>query len=243
MTLLTCTGFRPQSFRQCVDYVNRFDLEGLSVEWIIVDDEPGSAGAVVFEHIRKGVEVLLLDGAGSVPRCSMPLNVHNAIGHVRGRALVFIEDDDWYAHDHVMKITKPIFAGDALAGYSDARYYHLPTSTYFERDTPGYASLCRTAVHFKHLDRLRDIAWQCATSNQVMIDLLLWGGTDSSLGKNLFDGEGSCVSIKGVPGRGSAGMLGRNRLRYVDNGNRLQLKSWIGEADYDAFVRRGFISA
>lgn len=232
VTLLTCTGMRPEAFNLCCRYVARMKLGALSSQWVVIDDSLGESLDVEwFAAAMQNVDnVVTLRGVGDQPYCTMPLNVHTALDHCHGKLLVFIEDDDWYSEGYVARLFSAFSIDEsrALIGFSQKLYYNVRERSFLGSYSPAYASLCRTAVGSLPTARarLREVAYKTHADRAHSVDTTLWGSTPSSEGKQLLQGL-ACLSIKGMPGRSGAGILHSTKFPNSDK-TYAQLSKWIG---------------
>ena len=243
VSAITSTGFRPEAFELCIRWMQRQNVDGLSVQWVIIDDEKRQSGAQIGRRVPFP-SVLSVPGFDGSCSCTMPINLHDGVGYCEGDVIVFIEDDDWYHPDYLRVMHRAVYEREvAIAGVAEGRYYHVgnPNASdyrynqpsYWERYSDTYASLCRTAIsRRKSVNRLREICWAChsiqADKVDVSVDLRLWGSTPADDGRHMLDDPELTVSIKGLPGRKGAGSLHSRPLKNRDP-NWSKLREWIGE--------------
>lgn len=226
MTLITCTGFRPEAFALCEKYVHRFDTDGIDVEWIVVSDDNMSIGVDAF--LDKGINVVSVDGIGPQRYCTMPSNLHTALSLARGQLVIIIEDDDWYHASYVRFLWNAYNTSAVkLLGFSAARYYSVSTRTFKGRYSSRYSSLCRTAFDRCLADRVGEVCRACHADRAINVDTRIWSTICDRDERFLFPQSHLCVSIKDMPGRGRAGLMG-GKMTNADP--RLSvLRQWIGD--------------
>jgi len=244
VTALTCTGFRPETFALCVRWMARQAVKGLSVQWVIIDDEKIQSGAEIGRQVPFS-SVLTVPGYDGSCQCTMPVNVHDAIGYCEGDVIVFVEDDDWYSPDYLRTMHRSVIEREVgIAGISGCRYYHVgnPSAvnpryrspSYWGRYLTDHSSLCRTAIsRRKNANRLREIAWAChnvpaGSRVDVSVDLRIWGATPADEGRYLLDDPGLCISMKGLPGRRRPRSLHDKPFNTPDPDWEI-LHDWIGD--------------
>jgi len=243
VSVLTCTGFRPEAFGLCVKWMERQRLEGLRVQWVIVDDERIQRGSELGRRVPFD-SVMAVPGYDGSCRHTMPINVHNVIGYCEGDVVVFVEDDDWYHPNYLRTMHSSIFEREtAIAGIAGCRYYHVgnPSAkdyryrnpSYWGRYSTSYSSLCRTAISRRaNADRLREICFDChevkGDRTDTTVDIQLWGATPAEEGRLLLDEPGLCISIKGLPGRKVSDSLHSTPFKNTDPTWKT-LFDWIGE--------------
>ncbi len=228
VTLITCTGGRPEAFALCERWMARnlirtFDgrlPDGGPVQWIVVDDflEP--------TQTTMGQEVLRPEPFWS-GQSTLCRNLQAAIPRVMGDKVFFIEDDDFYAPGYLMRMASRLDTF-SIVGQHTARYYNLAYRRYRQVGGGGWASLCQTAVRKSLLDSLAQI---CALGIKA-IDVELWHR--NMAGGCLFDAK-EVVGIKGMPGRPGIGVGHRPPSHWSVDQDRSVLDSWIG-ADAAAYA-------
>lgn len=218
LTLLTCTGARPEAWANCQRLMRAQDYAG-PVRWVIVDDGP-EAMPVTFE--REGWQLILcrpdpLWQPGQNTQCRNMLEGLRVAGS--GARLVIIEDDDWYSPGWLTTIARELESCE-LVGEMRARYYNVQTRIARQLRNDKHASLCATALRGRALETLR---WVCDRGSKF-IDLDLWKKHKPS---RLISGN-RVVGIKGLPGRGGIGMGHRADLQGDHDTDGAILRAWIG---------------
>lgn len=207
LTLLTCTGARPEAFAICEKLMAAQDYAG-QVIWIIVDDGEVPT-PVTFE--REGWEVRVVRPS---PRWkqgdnTQARNMRAGLAYVDESArLLVIEDDDYYAPTWLSRMDHELMFAD-LVGERRARYYNIKTRHYRQLQNMHHSSLCSTAMKGRAIPVLHEI---CKRTTKF-IDLDLW--KDARLRKRLLESN-DVVGIKGLPGRGGIGMGHRESFGNPD---------------------------
>lgn len=236
VTLITCTGGRPESLARCASYVGRFDNpRGLTVQWIVVDDDGGSASAPFPSNARSGllsVSYIKPAHVWSPGMNTLAANLLTAIEHVSHDKILFIEDDDYYHADYMMQQVDRL-DNDGLVGEGVSWYYHVPTRRWREMYNVHHASLCQTGMRSSLLGVLSRI---CSAANPEFIDWCLWGG-HVMRSQCLVNGVPRVVGIKGMPGRPGIGVGHRPDLGAGWNTDLdgAKLREWLGN-DAEAYI-------
>ncbi len=220
LTLLTATCDRPEAFRLAEAYVARQTVQPF--QWIVVDDGTEPAKCTL------GQEYIYL------PHLRGPQSMVNKVKHVldanliKGDALVFWEDDDFYSSTWLAFCATNLARYD-LVGEGRAIYYNVQQRYWFEHINLHHASLCSTAVKRSLFPVLARV---CASINHAYIDDPLWKAAPISR-KRVFDPGRSphlVVGIKAMPGKKGygGGHSGRDAAAR-DDADLSQLKKFIGE--------------
>ena len=231
LSLLTCTSDRPEAFALCEKYVARQTVQPF--QWIVMDD--GNTPIVP----TLGQEYYFLpDLHGTV---SMVGKVRYALASnlIKGDALVFWEDDDWYAPNYLEWLDHELKAHE-LVGEGRAVYYNVACRAWFTHGNRGHASLCSTAMRMSLMPTLVRVL---ATLSDQYIDSPLWRDTPEEK-KKVFDpeveGKRLVVGIKGMPGRvGVGGGHGQRDPHWTDDATLYKLRELIGgdAMSYAPFAR------
>lgn len=221
LTLITCTGGRPEAFALCERWMNRQTWRG-EIQWIVVDDGPENT------EVTMGQTVVRPQPRWRPGEITLARNLLAAIPLVRGEKALFIEDDDWYAPGYIERMSVALDAAP-LAGEAPARYYNVATRQYKNCGNTGHASLCQTGLRAELLPSLQRI---CRRGGKF-IDLALWREHRE---KYLFHAPYS-VGIKGLPGRAGIGIGHRPKPGWAHDPGLAVLRSWIGgdAAAYEKF--------
>lgn len=224
VTLITCTGDRPQALALCTLFVMRQAYSG-PLQWITVNDASGfPPGANRLDH--RNMTWLYPEPAWRPGQNTLARNLLAAIPEVRYDKVLFIEDDDWYAPNYVEMQAARLAPVVSIVGAEDSRYYHLPSRRWRLMRNQGCASLCQSGIRAELLPFLADICKQGGD----FIDAQLWQCATG--GRTLTGGQAECVGIKGLPGRPGIGVGHRPDSRpaeWTADPELTVLKEWIGE--------------
>ena len=231
VTLITCTGGRPEAFGLCKRWVRAQTWTG-PLQWIIVYDDE--------EELKVGSDERLIVDIGSrllvtiihPHPCWQPgqntlaRNLLAAIPEVIHDKVLFCEDDDYYAPAYIETMARYL-ESDSLVGEAPARYYHVPQRKYWTLDNVRHASLCQTGMSSELLPLLVDV---CGHQGQNFIDVRMWRMNEGSQCTRLIN-SGLVVGIKGLPGRPGIGIGHRPEYSggWQSDPDMKVLRSWIGD--------------
>lgn len=215
LSLLTCTGDRPEAFALAERYVGRQTIA--YHEWVVLDDgqEPTKCtmGQKYFylPHLRGPHSMI-----GKVKH-ALSTNI------ITGDALVFLEDDDAYQPTWLAFCAEHL-SRYHLVGEGRAIYYNVRERYWFEHQNLHHASLCSTAVA-RPLFPL--VLQTCNRINHAFLDDPLWKAC-SPHRKRVFDPgtrRHQVIGIKAMPGRKGygSGHTGRDKSAKDDlDGTKLR---------------------
>lgn len=168
LSVVTCTTpGRRVAFDLCRKYVERQTRQ--PDEWLVMDD-------------------------ATTP---MPQKVLQALGRMTGDAIVWAEDDDWYAPGWLSWVEKSLEQGFDLVGEGEAIYYHVSRRWWSPCKNVRHASLCQTAMRMTLREELENTirAW-----DNPFFDCRLWRVDAKKMLRLPRDGERLVIGIKGMPG-------------------------------------------
>jgi len=212
ITLITPTADRPVAFALCERWMARqtvaFD------QWIVVDDGNTSVTPTMGQlHIKRP---RVFEGGESLAN-----NILSAIPHVRGDVVLIIEDDDWYAPNHIaLSLCK--LEKQKAAGCRWMNYYHLKYG--WRRIKNACSTLSNTAFRGEMLPLLDRAAHEAIKQRIYHIDRLFW---DAAGHDGLHDTV-TVIGMKGLPGMPGIG-IGHQPQGYTPDPGHNILKKWIGE--------------
>lgn len=188
VTAITCTGNRPEAFALCEKYMARQLFQ--PAQWMVLcDGETPTACTMgqTFAHSPAW------RGLGSM---MAKLRFAFDSGLIKGDAVAFVEDDDWFGPDYLLRQVARMAAGLDLVGEGWAIYYNVRGRWWHRNGNKLHASLCQTMVARKLYERVRAL---CA-SDDFWLDVRLWA---LPCARQVFPPgvRPSLVGIKGMPGR------------------------------------------
>lgn len=168
-------------------------------------------------------------------------NLADGVARATGDYLIFWEDDDYYAPDHLAQLVK--VADDhfdvVLVGDDTQRYYHVGLRRWKVMKNTG-ASLCQTLLKRSLLTWWQDVWERCWQATSVpaagawppyAIDARLWSPVLSGDLRGALGAFDTVVGIKGLPGQSGLG-LGHDLDRvatWAADPQALILRTWLGE--------------
>lgn len=224
VTLITCTGDRPEAFRLCEHYMARQTHQDFN--WIVVDD-----GETPTET-TKGQQYIRLEPAKSPPE-SFRRNLSVGLSAASAKKVLFIEDDDLYLPFYVELMCRLLDRWE-IAGEGRCRYYHVGYRMWKEHTNTAHASLCQTGMRVgpvtaKFLGMLR------SSGRPQQADGSIWKrqGIEEEK-KFLIPCSTQVIATKGLPGRKGLGIhhtyeeLQQNG--YQDDPHLQLLTRWAGDS-------------
>jgi hypothetical protein len=212
LTLITCTGARPEAFALCERWMQRQTYKG-ELQWIVVDDGPEPTPMT---HGQLAVRPQPRWSPGAI---TLSRNMLAALPLVLGAKVLFIEDDDYYGPQYLESMSHALDRA-ALAGQIPARYYNVRSRQYRVIDNVRHASLCQTGIRAEVLQKL-ELA--CRAENRF-IDLRLWRENQGEVAEAL-----GSLGIKGLPGRPGIGIGHSPSARWIADTDGSWLRNAIGE--------------
>jgi hypothetical protein len=169
VTVITCTGDRPESFEKLKYWMWRQTLK--PQQWIVVDDgETPIKDSIEFEYYRR------VSGINDYEH-TLCLNLLEAIKYVRHNKIIFMEDDDWYHPTYVDYMSKLLDKAD-LVGFGNAVFYHVPGMRYMIKGSPKQPTLAQTAMRSELLPVLKEICEYAPNEFNLcgkgLVDTFLW---------------------------------------------------------------------
>lgn len=235
VTLLTCTGGRPEAFALCQKYMARQSYKG-EIQWIVVTDFPNEPiQPSAFVEARKNIKMEVYFGQRPWEQGinTQRYNMEEGIKHVKGDLLFTIEDDDWYRADYLDSMVYLLGRYD-IVGEANSHYYNIKERKFKEWRNYQHTSLNETGLRTTKL-KLLDRA---VNSGDLFFDMALWriimGENHSHL---IFDWIGYVVGMKGLPGKGGIGGGHFPDASFQDDKFFEKLKSMIGLEDTQEYIK------
>lgn len=229
ISLVTATGDRPEAFALLERWIAAQDYAG-EYEWIVVDDGHTPTRTTM------GQIVLAQPPMGG---CSLIRNLSIALAAAQSNAVVFLEDDDYYAPGYLTAVAQSLATAVAY-GETPARYYHVGKRLWRELPSNKHSSLCATAVRGKALVLFRDLLTRVSVP---MIDVWFWAHVrEWAYTYELAQtDQPRVVGIKGMPGRPGIGVGHRaGGDRWHRDNDFSRLREWLG---HDAECYAGYYAA
>lgn len=225
LTLITCTGGRPEAFALCERWMHCQSVKW--DQWIVVDDcDPATPMNMGQEVIRPAWR--WRKGQNTQAAC-----LAAALDAVKGDVVAIIEDDDYYAPDYLAQMLW-LLDGVAVAGEMRAIYYNVAHRKWHRHQNTGHASLCQTIFKTTVLSDFRAALQQSCE----FIDIHFWSRVAAAgLVPVRLNDSHLCIGIKGLPGRAGIGSGHRPNPGYQqDTADMPKLQELIG-ADAEAYAK------
>jgi len=210
VTVITCTGGRPEAFALCERWMGRQTVQGF--QWVVIDDcDPAT-------KCTMGQDVVRPEPRWRPGEVTLGRNILAGLETIRHSAVVFIEDDDWYGATYLETMAAEL-ASSALVGQAPTRYYNIAARLYRDmgNSTP---SLCQTALRDEKIEVLKEICRHGARS----IDRALYTDTQARIIRGT-----EVVGMKGMPGRPGIGVGHRPKSHWLPDEDGSVLRQWIGD--------------
>lgn len=226
VTLITCTGFRPEAWALCQHYMVAQTYKG-PIQWIVVDDCPDNPSLSSDEILKsKNIKQEFYFGP-KVWRDGINTqrpNMDEAVKHVKGDFVFTIEDDDCYL-PHYLDTMLFFLSRFDIVGQANSRYYNVKERMYKEWGNYIHTSLCETAFKAKKLDLLD----RAINSGQLFFDMMLWQIVLNEKHSHLlFRHIGLICGIKGLPGKRGIGGGHFPDQTFTRDPFYEKLKEWVG---------------
>lgn len=219
LSVITCTGDRPEAFDLCIKFVLRQTWRG-PLQWIVVDDgvAPTNWRCIPWSAERGMLARIYPRPSWSPGSNTLARNLLAAIPEVIYDRVLFVEDDDWYARTYFAAMAKALDGSCQIVGDPHSFYYHLPSRRYRTFDGV-HCSLAQTGIRAEMLPFLMEICERA----EPFIDVELWRQPWS----RYYERMGLVTGMKGLPGRPGIGI-----------GHRPRGHEWIADPRLDALRAR-----
>lgn len=225
LAVLTTTGDRPECFalieRWMARQTRQPDL------WVVSDNGTQPARPTMGQ-----LRTRCKNRGGTIGMISNVLNGLESIP--READIVVMEDDDWYAADHVENMAAGLATGEMAVGCRRVRHYHVRVRRYSESGQQNWMIFAKSAFAASGRDRLERV-FRSLVKGGGKACKKVWEGMDASPPSLPC----TAVGIKGMPGR-----LGISRKhdvsvikQWTEDPDMTKLTEWIGE-DVSHYVRR-----
>jgi len=214
LSLITCTGGRPQAFALLETWMRRQTFDMSHVQWIVVDDCEAPTMTTAGQIVIRPQPIWRPGGPHTLSR-----NILAGLEVATANKILFLEDDEAYLPGYIARMADDLDA-DSLVGQIPGRYYNAATRQWRVYPNARHASLCQTGIRREEVERFMRI---CSTDN-VGLDLRLWQGSTSNRLIHAHD----VVSIKGMPGRPGIGIGHRPMHGWTNDPEMDKLREWLG---------------
>jgi glycosyltransferase involved in cell wall biosynthesis len=230
ISIITCTGGRPEAFALCQQFLNRQTVTN-PIQWIIAKDTDET---LEFMDLRKGIDVEVYQGnkPWRPGINTQRYNMDEAIKHVRGDYIFTFEDDDWYRKDY-LEIQLYFLQKFSVVGQGNSHYYNIKERMYKQWKNYQHTSLNETGIRASELDRLD----RAVNSGQLFFDMMLWDIIHKEkVNYLLYDHVGVVVGMKGLPGKTGIGGGHFPDESFMKDQMLEILRSWIGPEDTKLYI-------
>lgn len=232
ISLITCTGHRPEAFKLCQSFVQRQTYKG-PVQWIVVDDSispKATPGTIRLPNTF--IDRLVMPGPKEWQEGfnTQRDNMNAALRVAEGEYIFIIEDDELYKPTYIERTLKLLQYASAV-GEVSAKYYHVGLPGYKEMRNYIHASLCQTAIK----KNLKETLLASINSGELYFDIHFWDQIRNKCIPAIMTADSNgVISMKGMPGRTGIG-IGHKTKDYILDPKLVKLKEWCG-ADTDLYL-------
>lgn len=238
VTLITCTGSRPEAFARCEYMMQQQTYKG-PIDWLIVDDSYPET----LMSIPKESNIKQRYFRGPIPwtpaintqRPNMMKSLENI--NPETTAIFVIEDDDYFSPDYIETFLFLLNRFDCV-GEANNKYYAIKSRSYKEWKNLGHASLCSTGLRYSSYQILYD----AVNSGELFMDMAFWRKAfERNTESVLFIGLNVGVGIKQMPGRHGIG-AGHDPegQGFIKDPSFAMLRRWIPlEEDFNYYKAMG----
>lgn len=223
VTAITCTGNRPEAFALCEKYMARQLFQ--PAQWMVLCDGETPTTCTMGQTFAHSPA---WRGLGSM---MAKLRFAFDSGLIKGDAVAFVEDDDWYSRSYLETQVNRMQSGLDVVGESDAIYWNAVGRWWYDNRNKNHSSLCATAISRTVYGIFRNLC----NDPCPFVDIRLWRSPVRM--KRVFPRTVPplVVGIKSMPGRKGfgSGHIQRDRSAIPDR-DMSKLREWLGD-DADAY--------
>lgn len=155
-------------------------------------------------------------------------NILNGIEEAKGEIIIVMEDDDWYAPNHIETCVKYLLNHEAT-GDNNLNYHNVKYRCYRKMKNAGSA-LCQTSFRRSAIPKMKAAAEKAIKNKNYSVDGYFWAQYNNK--DSMTHQERTVVGIKGLDDKG-LGLGHRINAKWKPDPDLKQLTKWIGD---DAFV-------
>lgn len=180
--VITCTGFRPEAFELCTEWVTRQTRKPDT--WTVYDDK------------YRPLEV------EDVP--TFTRNMALALQKATGDILVFMEDDDFYAPVYLEAIENEFkHSASEMVGLTEVTYYNVQFAKWRSLYNHTYCPMAFTAIRRE----MAPVLLQCLGTPNHTADVAFWHlCREQEVKMTKIPAMGLGIGVKGMPGRPGIGI-------------------------------------
>ena len=215
LSVITPTGGRPEAFALCELWMSRQTVQ--PYEWIVVDDCDPATPCTMGQTVVRPEPRWRPGGKPTNGR-----NLLAGLDCVTGDATTIVEDDDWYAPQHIEALLK-LLGRAPLVGEGLTRYYNLHTRRWANMRNSAHACLATTAWLQKFAGTVKTVI---ETNEGPCYDLTIWRRSPESI---LNLGTRNHIGIKCMPGRPGIAHGHTDHCCRQPDPELHVLRGWIGD--------------
>lgn len=240
VTLITCTGARPEAFKLCAGYVARQTYKG-PIQWIVVDDFNIKATQIPPLPAHVKLEFVKAKTQWREGYNTQRSNMNEALAVTKGSLIAVIEDDDWYSPEY-LEANLAYLGAAKVVGETKNRYYNVKVPGYTVMGNTVHSSLASTVFRRE----LLPVMDKAVNSGDFYFDIIFWRMvTDLNTARVFHNDTGLYIGIKGLPGKPGLTGSHRDSKNFMFDPECAKLKAWMGEADaakYRMFIKQKEVS-
>lgn len=231
VTLITCTGGRPEAFALCAKYMARQTYKG-QIQWLVVDDLTAQPTAIPSLPQNIKAERLTAKTQWREGYNTQRPNMNEALPKVTGSIIAVIEDDDWYAPNYLEQNIAMLGSTKAI-GETLNRYYNVKVPGHQTMPNTVHSSLA-SSLFRKELMPIMDRA---VNSGELYFDVMFWRAlTDKGIARSFHTGTGLYVGMKGLPGKPGITGSHRDTKGFMFDPGYGTLIQWVGTQDAAKYI-------
>lgn len=169
VTVITCTGDRPEAFELCKKWMERQTRK--PDQWVVVDD--GKTPIVPCD----GMDYFYRMPSDKDPPHTLCRNLNIGLSLALYDNIIIMEDDDWYAPEYIEYMLGLLQRGD-LVGIENLLFYNLISKGYNEKGRAKQPPLAQTAFTRKVFPAVQNLCRNAEQFpeiwNRGLIDVYLW---------------------------------------------------------------------
>lgn len=255
LSLVTCTGDRPQAFNLCCQWVHRQKDESINPQpywdsWVVIDDSSGldnlTTNISSLSNILPTLNTPKVKYASREPVVegnSFKRNMLDALKYTKGDIICFVEDDDYYDKAYFQAVRAAFENFDCqIFGLTDVTYYNIKQAKYRNIRNNTYCPMAFTAIK----KELVPLLIECLETKDSSADIALWHRAKEKglkMCKQVSSSLG--IGVKGMPGR--AGLTASHTIldnRWLEDDSEFNAGRTIFGDDfvfYEPFIRESKI--
>lgn len=238
ITLITCTGDRPECFRLLCRWMEHQTYQG-HAQWIIVDDGkvPIPHPPLRFFGVPRWEVHYIRNEPSNNGAVSFCINLLSAFEHIQGDKVLFIEDDDYYKPNHIEHLSNTL-DNNVISGQGTMVYYFMKRRLLISRYNLIAPMACTGVRWSKMQGIVTGICHYGISAKKSGVDGYIWQHT-LGMKERLLYNDVTCIGLKGMPGRmnltGKAWWNSPN-TQITKDPNGMHLRALMGK-DYQHYEK------